>query len=82
MKIADAHTPNPSIPAAVDPIVPNAAVVNTAMPIPPRPYTTRFCCGMCRAYRVSNCIPMIMPMPIRVFSTPNTADVECSTSRT
>ena len=31
---------------------------------------------MCCANRVSNCVPMIMPMPIRVFSTPNTADVE------
>ena len=27
MKIADAHRPNPSIPTAVDPIVPNAAVM-------------------------------------------------------
>jgi hypothetical protein len=30
----------------------------------------------CRANRASNCVPTIMPMPIRVFNTPNTADVE------
>jgi hypothetical protein len=34
--------------------VPNAAVINTARLIPPRPYATRFCCGMWRAnYRIA-----------------------------
>src|SRR5260370_3308025 len=39
MKMAAAQKPNPSIPAAVDAIVPKTAVINTATPIPPSPYT-------------------------------------------
>ena len=37
---------------------------------------------MCLAKRVIDCVPMIIPTPISVFSTPNAADVDESTSRT
>jgi hypothetical protein len=38
-------------------IVPNTAAINPEAPIPPSPYTTKCCCGIWCAKRMTHCVP-------------------------